>query len=561
MIQHLISVNLFEAYMNHIYSVLSDSEVESLYQTLFETMQTFSFPQPLVSSVAIAELPKKPSRFDAKYQEIPDLDTRKAAYKADILHYLQIKQQIQDEMERQRHEYADIMKKQKLQKSQSFHYLKVLIRYRPDLILKAEACFCSPRVLHVQQEISSGESSIRSTREVSAWHEHQDFFDVLFCSKILYLCLDTNKRSVPLIHDLLDAFLSSNKQHKRALKKRYWLAVDRILKLTRFNNVANISSDLWHYRRHLLTYLVNEGSALLGFDGRGVFAKCLLYELFSLFESLCLFDIFGSIPTEVHIHRMRSMLWTKEEHNGRWCHHLFPILYLTYYPLPNRVIKKMLADICRKDPMAVSNNRWVVFSEIFAMIRSVKLLPIFKRKVVYDAMDNKENAVFDWHRPGAVSHHERYPCGVIAARVLLARQCGISFDSSNLTVHFQESWNWSDYVDLVNLVIEHEVYSRLGQASTFIERGVFDHQVYRVIDSQREHDRNMPLPRDEPTHPIHIAIAMAFSVMSKEDVAKIRSNIDHMALFERIQSRMNESDIAGLLNLSPEECLLLMRRL
>lgn len=588
MIKQLIPSPIFEKFISFVQPNLTPNDTESLYETLVETMINFKLAQPFRAPLNV--LPTPPSRTDPRYDRYRRKSSREIAYAEDEKMYAQAMvgyKKMAAHIRAQERFHSEYSRNKRNQKNRSFEYLKILVNYLADPIMRPNSRWTNVSLLKVPNadasemgssakvdqsaEKSTAPSSpqTRSKKRPAAKaeatakaqeptmdqllfginaHENQDFFDALFFSRILRACLILD-RTVSFVQEYLDPFLMeiTARVTNTPVGLRYLKAIDKFILLTRFNVVANVHPQIISYRRFLAAYLCRSGAKIMAVEPKKVHSRAVSMELFSLFESIHLFQVFGVGTEEENMKLLGAILAVRE------LSFQIPIIFLTYNVLNYIKIAEVIEKTFRE-------NRWLSFSksnayyEIFAMSKNVDLLPIHDRKVLkfmgppeipkgpQDLVYKLENinqpmclrlklpenyeALYDWRMSrrlknlSAVENHLKFPYGIYAVRMLLARRFGIPFDASRFSAQLQENFTWLEGIGFANFFLEREAQFLIDKAYSKVLDA--DHyQVYRVTDQQEFIHRSLNLPADEPIHYVNVLIDAGLSAMSESELAAL----------------------------------------
>lgn len=586
MIRQLIPSAIFDKFISFVQPNLTPNDTESLYETLVETMINFKLAQPFRAPLNV--LPTPPSRTDPRYDRYRRKSSKEIAYAEDEKMYAQAMvgyKKMAAHIRAQERFHSEYSKNKRNQKNRSFEYLKILVNYLADPIMRPNSRWTGVSFLKVPREDSSemameGRGSsvkvdqpaekttapsspkTRSKKRPAAKaeatakettmdqllfginaHENQDFFDALFFSRILRACLILD-RTVSFVQEYLDPFLMENTARvtNTSVGLRYLKAVDKFILLTRFNVVANVHPQIISYRRFLAAYLCRSGAKIMAVEPKKVHSRAVSMELFSLFESIHLFQVFGVATEEENMKLLGAILALRE------LSFQIPIIFLTYNVLNYGKIAEVIENRWH------SLNKSNAYYEIFAMSKNVDLLPIHDRKVIKfigppeipkgpkDLVYKLENinqpmclrlklpenyeALYDWRMSrrlknlSAVENHLKFPYGIYAVRMLLARRFGIPFDASRFSAQLQENFTWLEGIGFANFFLEREAQFLIDKAYSKVLDA--DHyQVYRVTDQQEFLHRSRNLPADEPIHYVNVLIDSGLSAMSESELAAL----------------------------------------
>lgn len=601
MIRELISPAIFNSFLEFVHNYLTEDDAECLYTAIVKTMGEFSIPEPLSLPERVA--PVQPKRTDPKYEEVVD----ESIFAKDMKEF----EKVYDEYmklvgkdDRKARYQDEIIKYRNIQKARSFEFLKSLVAYLPGPILNPNSTFVSRTHLAEQRPKHSKKSEERKPASTSSSksskvntdklifgpdaHCNQDFFDALFFSRILraFLILEN---SVNFVTEHVDPFLRTYqiKIIDSPIGFRFLKAIDKFIKITRFNNVANEVNLIINYRRYLLAYLIRDGASLMGIDSGKVQSRCITLELHSFFESIHLYQVLGaSSEIEFRAARLKTLLSYKE------ISFQMPIIYFIYNPVPYSVATMIIESVSRDVP-GISISKLNAYFEIFAMSKNVPLLSIYNRKVLkfkrplvvstqsflapLSALENinmdlphrpelPENyeAVFEWNMSfrlkniSIVETHLHYPYGTFASRVLLARQFGVSFDSSHFLPQLSENFTWTECVGFVNFFLEREAQVLIDRAHPKqVDADLY--QVYRVFDSQERLLKTRQLSDDEPTHHINLLISRAFKKLDKSVVKRILARHTKSNIFDILNRGLRYTNPETILNVSSESADKILR--
>ena len=318
MIKYLISSAIFEKFISFVQPVILPKDADSLYETLVETMKTFKVPSSYKSSELT--LPVCPAVNDIKYssKKLRNKAAMIAAFNQDMEAY---KKALDDYYKKVSHEkvqerfHNERYKSKKNQKNRSFEYIKILVHYLADPIMRPNSRWVNGSFLHMKKadtsESATGDSEEKESEESAKKkpkkststdelifgqnaHQNQDFFDALFFSRILRACLILD-HTVSFISENLEPFFSMYKigLNSSPIGFRYLKAINKFFFLTRFNVVANVHPQVISYRRYLAAYLCRNGAQSMGVEPSKVQARSVSMELFSLFEAINLFQVYG----------------------------------------------------------------------------------------------------------------------------------------------------------------------------------------------------------------------------------------------------------------------------
>lgn len=571
MIKELITPVIFDKFVSYIQPVITQNHADLLYETLVETMKTFKVPRKYVPEELT--LPLKPSHKDAKYKTFKALDAKLKAFKADMENYQTeidiLKAKLERNNDRKAAFQADLIRVKKIHKSRSFDYLKCLVTNFGDPIMRPDSRWIKGIYLDMPKDVT-GVDDVVDTDELTSpvraamgpdAHENQDFFDALFFSRILRACLVLD-HTINFVAIHLDPFLKSYQidQIDTRIGFRYLIAVNRFIKITRFNVVANVLPQLINYRRYLLAYLTRNGATYMGIETKKVQSRAITFELLSLFESLHLYQMYTVNSTEYHADRFEAIFSVKNlEFN-------IPIIYLAYNPLSYPTISRIMKD------SGLSKSRVGAYMEIFAAMNNVELLPMLQRKVlrfkstlkdpndpfnhldsINQQLSKDYDAVYNWSMSKAlkdlrkISVHLHYSYALFAARALLARRFGVSFDASNHLAQLKENFEWLESIDFINFFLEREAQILISRANPMIDCSD-SYQVYRVQDPQKHLHLQRQLPSDEPTHHINLLIERAFSQLPQEEIESFRSTFKGDTLFNILRHRIGNDNPQIVMN-------------
>lgn len=425
-------------------------------------------------------------------------------------------------------------------------------------------------------------------------HENQDFFDALFFAKILRALLVLDD-SVFFVQVKLEAFLASFHTEiiDSPLSIRYLRVIDRFMAISRFNVVANVLPRIIDYRRFVLYYLINTGAEHMGVLPVKVFSRSIVLGLASLFEALQLYQLYPTPSHKERTDRLLTLLRTPD-----LLFHI-PIIFVLYNPIDFADIVPIIETALREK--TIPTLRLHAYAEIFAMTKNIDLLPLLQRKVlkftppVQSASscgsERDSQAIYDWNMPRRLKnlfefekyrsssgspiphHHLQLPsksdnmgCKLnvsywnFAARILLARQFGISFDAANFKDQAHENFTWLECIAVVNFFLDREAQTILAGALRPVNPDLY--KVFRVIDSQENLHRSTQLPRDEPTHYVNLFINSAFTSLTPEEKAAILKSFNGLdGLFDSIFKATQNTPIKQLLELNPQGKVLLIHRI
>lgn len=607
MIKGLISPTIFSSFLSYAHSHLSAADAESLYSVLVETVERFSIPEPMV--MPVREEPREPRKKDSKYKTIKGgkaakekvFEEDKVEYKKALKQYNNL---VAHDLLKARY-HDDVIRYKNIQRTRSFEFLKFLVTYLPEPILRPNSPWLSPNYLSVKRrepETSTSTTATTTTASTKAnsskgmidklimgqnAHENQDFFDALFFSKILRGCLIL-ENSIDFVAEQIDPFLKSHqiKVIDSTIGFRYLKAINKFIKITRFNVVANEIPQIINYRRYLVAYLIRDGASWMGLVPSKVQSRCITLEFLSIFESLHLYQVLGSNKDmDFRADRLKTLISTKE------ISFQIPIIYYLYNPIEYQVVLLIIESVLKEVP-EISMSKMNACIEIFAMAKIIPLLSIYNRKVLkfkrplpftrsvsspQNVLENinkdlpqrrklPENyeAVYEWNmsrrlkniaKTGSYLHH---PYGTFASRILLARQFGISFDASNFITQLNESFTWIECVEFVNFYLEREAQILIDRASPIMSLDADMYQVYRVYDSQEHLHRIRQLPHDEPTHHINLFMERAInslynnSSLPKEELDRMVTSYTKTGLFSRLSKGLMHVDAELILSLTDE---------
>ena len=608
MIKELICPSIFDSFLISVHPILSESDCEYLYAVLVETMDKFTVPDPL--TVVHRSEPRKPSHKDEKYKSIHGGKAAKTlVYNEDMAAYELALKAYQIELkrdERKARYQEEVIRYKNIQKSRSFEFLKNLINYIPGPVMKPDSIWINRKYFNMKKrekeatrEITQSSTSVsqkkssrlsQSDRLIMGLdsHENQDFFDALFFSRILRASL-ISENMVDFLSIHIQPFLRFHRIEINDSPQgfRYLKSVNKFMKITRFNLVANVHPQIINQRRYLVAYLIRDGANWMGILPSKVQSRCITLEFISLFESLHLFQVLGPQSSmEFRADRLKTLISTKE------ISFQIPIIFFAYNPVEYQVILKIIESVLRENP-EISISKLNAYYEIFAMAKNIELLSIYERKVlkfkVPRAMKTSTDgppvsilqninknmpyrpslpdfyeALYDWNMTrrlkniSSIGSHLDYPYGTFASRILLARRFGVSFDSSHFIPQLGENFTWLECIEFANFVLEREAQNLINRAAHHLLDSDL-YQVYRVIDSQEHLHRNRQLPMDEPTHHINLLIEAGLNSLTKEQADIILTQYPKLILFDLYSKGMLTVDPRDVLNLTGEKAVRILK--
>jgi len=435
----------------------------------------------------------------------------------------------------------------------------------------------------------------RSTR-----HENQDFFDALFFAPILRAVLMLGD-PIDFIHFHLDPFLKahrSNGAFESHMSISYLRTVNRFISITRFNVVANCLPKILDYRRYILAYLVNNGAYLMGAPPKKIQSQAITLGLLNLFESVHLYQIYGPLTEQEREDRLMALLRGSAEIFQ------YPIIFLIYNPMDFTKIARVI-ELAMKEKLsspgklqayaeifAMTKNidllpiaqRKVIQYKPSSGHLAFPIVPLQSHNSNYHSrtdLPGNYRAIYNWNMPrrfkslfefeknrssAAASQLKETTNSVppkkplqhpgktdsmgtkltisywnYAARILLARQFGISFDAANYKDQQHENITWLECIGLVNFFLEREAQAILSRASGPVNSELY--QVFGVIDSQESLHRSSQLPRDEPTHFVNLFINSAATAMDPVEFSEIISRHGRKGLFDLIFETARDTDL------------------
>lgn len=595
MIKHSLSHTIIEAYLIYIKPLLSLSDYDVFFETLVDTMNKFLIPKPFV-----APKRKQPLLSDEEYSGIVNDEEGKQLYQAELDEYN--KKVKKDERKARYHE--DLIRVKQIHKARSFDTLKVLVSLFPESVMKPDSRWINGNYLRMpkyqigveEEKISEDkqDGKTESSRKKKKLmidqklfgptaHENQDFFDALFFSRILRACL-VLENTIELTANTLDPFLKSFQItiFDSPLSFRYLKVVDKFIRITRFNMVANTPPPIINYKRYLIAYLIRNGANWMGIVPSKVQSRAINFEFLSLFEALHLYQVVDPSSAEERQQRMKALMSTKD------IDYKLSIIYFTYNPIQYQTIATIIEEVSR-EVSSISFSKLNGYYEIFAMAKNIDLLPINERNVlkfkyvqkspedpVEGLQSNNENlpfrrplpehyeATFVWNMSrrlknlSELGNHLNYPYGTFASRILLARRFGVSFDASNFIPQLSENFTWSECVDFVNFFLEREAQILINNANTTkIDSDLY--QVYRVYDTQRHLHKTRQMDDDEPTHHLNLLIESALNGLLKEEADAIMAIHNRSHLFNLYKRGLRHIDPIILFKLSREQTIKILK--
>lgn len=448
MITNLIQTDIFEIFFASIIPYLSSECFEKLFSALNLTMGSLYVPERMILKPK-SVMPTKPvttgtkPKSSAQEQKKYDIDYN--AWKKDV-----------EETKDYQRKYNKARKLALIQKYRSFEYLKLLLNSQTDEIITSTCLDTDLRRLTMSM--------------------NQTYFDCVYFCKVFYRCMTLPDPLIPPQVELENLFsmLSTTTIDADIFENRYLNALAIIIKITRFNSVSGISEETFHSRHVLLKYLITKTKVGLSVDILSI-AICL--KLVNLFEAIIIYQILPVLDDSKHFDYFMYLISNDENI-------IYRIIYIAYYPFHNfESVKAKLVEQLKK---TMNQAEVDIYMEIFSMIKDIPLLPITGRTFIryldsgsnYPQQQHQETTEgefersfpfvasfeYDWSSTlnlentfaSTIPSTLRYPFSLLASRVLLARQFGISFSASEFSNQNTEDFAWPECVSFANFFIERE---------------------------------------------------------------------------------------------------------
>lgn len=539
MIENLISPVIIEKFVRAIEPILFIDDANCVFSALVQTMINFRIPEPLT-------FPKRIRPSDR-----------------DSIEYKEYFKQCGKDRIAKRYRNALICCK-KIHKNRSFEILKILVTYFPHPIVRLDSQWTDQDYLNIpnRPDVQQQPDPIISGEDL---HPNQDFFDVLFLSKVLRACL--------LLDDI--EFLTANTVHPFFVKKhlnlpniaitgRLWTAIDTIFRITKINIVANLPHRDVADRRFLIAYLMNEAAPFISCQTDTVSFPAIAFHLESVFESIWLYQTIF-LDSEA-----KRVSWLKYLMQGE-CDAIFVIIFLTYNPICQTILSDVFESFLKVAGNVYSKQCIQAWKEVFALVRDVHLLPLHVRKVLkyinkernYDMSRNQSGnrdsqATYKWSMSKAYKllskGDESFKCpySYFAVQVVLARRFGISIDQSRCHFDQSEDLTWRELIAAINLYLERATQVLINP-SVIAPVDSNHYHIYRVVDPHLLQHRQFPLPEDEPTNYLNLLISSGLNQINNDEREAILTKVTRGELYELYYTIFQGSEPREVLRTSPTQ--------
>ncbi len=539
MIENLISPVIMEKFVRAIEPILFIDDANCVFSALVQTMTNFRIPEPLT-------FPKRIRPSDR-----------------DSIEYKEYFKQCGKDRIAKRSRNA-LIRCKKIHKNRSFEILKILVTFFPHPIVRHDSQWTSQDYLNILKhpDVQQQPDPVISGDDL---HPNQDFFDILFLSKVLRACLILDDIEFLTMNTLHLFFLRNRlSQSNIAITRRLWTAIDTIFRITKINIVANLSYRAVTDRRFLIAYLMKEAAPFIGCQTDTISFHAIAFHLESIFESIWLYQMIY-LDSEV-----KRVSWLKYLIQGE-CDTISVIIFLTYNPICQTVLNDVFESFLNVAGNAFSKQCLQAWREVFALVRDVHLLPLHGRKVLKyitkernsamtsnQFLDQQSQAIYKWSMLKAyklISKGDdsfKYPYSYFAVQVVLARRFGISIDQSRCHFDQSEDLTWRELIAAINLYLERAAQV-LIDPSVIAPLDSNQYHIYRVVDPYLLQHQQVPLPKDEPTNYLNLLISSGLSQINNVEREAILTKVTREELYELYYTIFQGSEPREVLRTSPTQ--------